>query len=859
MIDQQQRTTGLHADGGEPGLTLLDAWLATVATSPAEVFTLRPQLEGLTRELLEAVQITPDTDGGTLKRRARATGRALAATPFTCPDPLERSLKLLDQELAPVTHSPEQLTDVLVGVAGGYAAALQARAVAIERERAQQTDERLRAEAALSEQTDRLRNLSQTHLAILAAESLPTIVDLSIRLVNAMIPTLSTTVVTYDFPAGEFEAIYSDQPSHIGMRRPILIWELIESLRKGGIYYVEDIQTTSAHVRAGLKAVIEVGGRSFLAVPMRYKGELFGALTMTTAQIHGFSPDEITLAREIANAMAVAIQQRRSLEAEREARDREATLREMAAIITSGLELDVVLNTILSQLERVLPTVSSSIMLLEGDRLRVAASRGVTTDAALLADMVERNPPNLMSIVRHGRPEMIPDTRQDPDWVALPGGEYIRCWVGVPLIVKGVGIGILTLDRSKPHSFDASDVELALAFAHQAAAAIENVRLFRQEHLYAEQLEQHVHERTRELEALYGITAATVENEDLQTVLDHSLRHTRAALRFTAGAIFLTDSTGETLEPAAALMGDTATVTELLSQSAIHLLERCLHDNHPYVATLVDSAESGAIACAPLRSGSRVCGVLALVSPDTAGFQESSLKLLATIADQIGAAVENIELRQKIRQAAIIEERERLATELHDAVTQSLYSLSLFAEAAGDSARAGDLVKTGRHLRSVQQIARQALGEMRLLLFELRTEVLAQKGLVNALMERLATVEKRAGIDVDMHAELSDPLPVAIEETFYRLALEALNNSLRHANANKVSITLNHQDGGLTMLVRDDGVGFDPDQATGRGGMGITGMRRRIKKLGGTLQIVSETGQGTCVEVHAPIRVEPGA
>ena len=196
-----------------------------------------------------------------------------------------------------------------------------------------------------------------------------------------------------------------------------------------------------------------------------------------------------------------------------------------------------------------------------------------------------------------------------------------------------------------------------------------------------------------------------------------------------------------------------------------------------------------AAAVAPLRAHGRSLGVLVLWSDAADAFNGSSL-LLTAIADQIGAAVDNIQLRQMTRQAAIIEERERLARDLHDAATQTVFSAGLFAEAARESARAGDLAQVERYSQSVVQRIYQALGEMRLLLFELRTETLAQLGLAGALHERLQSVEKRANIATRLRVEGVGSLPLALEETFYRVALEALNNALRHAHARHVSVCL---------------------------------------------------------------------
>jgi signal transduction histidine kinase len=224
-----------------------------------------------------------------------------------------------------------------------------------------------------------------------------------------------------------------------------------------------------------------------------------------------------------------------------------------------------------------------------------------------------------------------------------------------------------------------------------------------------------------------------------------------------------------------------------------------------------------------------------------------------TIADQIGAAVENIKLRQLIRQAAIIEERERLARDIHDQVTQSIYSTSLFAEAARGAAMAGNMDKVQEHTQSILRTTNLALRELRLLLFELRTEALARRGLVDALRERVRTVEQRAGIAARVHAQELGVLPVSVEEAFYRIALEALNNALRHARAGRVDVTLNTQADEIMMTIADDGIGFDFASAAESGGMGLESMQKRADKLGGGLTIRTRPGNGTLIIARAPL------
>ena len=728
---------------------------------------------------------------------------------------------------------------------------------------AEQVAERLRAEEALRRYTSRLEHLQRMSLALLSADSLTTVVQIAVRYVEESIACRAAGISLYDAQRAEALVVgSSDSQLPTGARLPITVPDALAAMNRGHIYVFADAQALAAD-SPGLRRIADLGGRSVLAAPVRAGETLLGLLWIAAAEVRPFTAEEDTIAREVCDLVAVAIHNRQLLEAEQKARERERGLREVGASLTLGLELDEVLRRILDQLERLIAFSSAGIVLLDGWQLVFAARREVNVTRQNLDAMRDHTPTNLRRVFDSAQPFLIDDTTVAEEWSHLPGFEYIRAWLGVPLMLKGACIGALTIDREQPHSFTAEDVELALAFANQAAVAIDNARLFNEVQTYAERLDARVRERTRELEALYGITAAAIENLDLERVLARALELAVQAVGCSGGGIYLVQPGQPGLRPGARV----GVGGPLDDTPAAQLFTRLSPDGAPWVAggsratydhgagPLPDglfAVGTRAAAVAPLRAHGRSLGVLVLWSDAADAFNGSSL-LLTAIADQIGAAVDNIQLRQMTRQAAIIEERERLARDLHDAATQTVFSAGLFAEAARESARAGDLAQVERYSQSVVQRIYQALGEMRLLLFELRTETLAQLGLAGALHERLQSVEKRANIATRLRVEGVGSLPLALEETFYRVALEALNNALRHAHARHVSVTLRAADGQLTLFIRDDGVGFRRRDAAQQGGMGLDSMAKRIHKVDGSIRIISRPGHGTRVEARAPL------
>jgi PAS domain S-box-containing protein len=198
---------------------------------------------------------------------------------------------------------------------------------------------------------------------------------------------------------------------------------------------------------------------------------------------------------------------------------------------------------------------------------------------------------------------------------------------------------------------------------------------------------------------------------------------------------------------------------------------------------------------------------------------------------------------------AVVEERQRLARNLHDSVTQLLYSSTLLAEAARRLAVAGDHQRVEHYLTRLGETTQQSLREMRLLLYELLPPVLEEQGLVGALQRRLELVEKRAGIKTDLTVSGEYHLPLPLEEELYLIAQEALNNSLKHAGSSSSNVRISSDGEHVLMEVVDHGVGFDPLEVLHRGGMGLDSMRERAQHIGAELIIHSEIGRGTTVRV----------
>jgi signal transduction histidine kinase len=236
-----------------------------------------------------------------------------------------------------------------------------------------------------------------------------------------------------------------------------------------------------------------------------------------------------------------------------------------------------------------------------------------------------------------------------------------------------------------------------------------------------------------------------------------------------------------------------------------------------------------------------------------------------TVVEPISVAIERARLLRQTEQSAALEERQRMARELHDSVTQLIYSLYLRLETQRRARTGATKPPPRRELEQLSAIAHQSLKELRLILFELRPLELEHAGLVEALRQRLEAVERRAGLEAQLQVEASAPWleqvlqQPRVEETLYRIAQEALNNALKHAGAYAVAVTLRAEGERLLFEVADNGRGFDPAAAAERGGQGLANMRERAAKVGGQFTLHTAPGEGTRVCVELPGNARPEA
>ncbi len=254
----------------------------------------------------------------------------------------------------------------------------------------------------------------------------------------------------------------------------------------------------------------------------------------------------------------------------------------------------------------------------------------------------------------------------------------------------------------------------------------------------------------------------------------------------------------------------------------------------------------------PIVAPAGVIGAFYLTEKvDAHDFGDEDEELIELLAAHAAIAITNARLYEQTRELSIVAERNRLALDLHDAVSQKLFGLVLTAEAAGTLLEQ-DPSGAREQVMKLQALAQETLDELRALVFELRPPDLEKDGLDGALRKHVELLRRLEPGQIELVLDGQMSADESRDREIFRIAQEALQNALRHADADLIAVRLKAADGSLLLEVEDDGIGFDPEAPDARSGrLGLTSMDERARRIGGTLAIRSSPGAGTTVRLEA--------
>ncbi len=387
-------------------------------------------------------------------------------------------------------------------------------------------------------------------------------------------------------------------------------------------------------------------------------------------------------------------------------------------------------------------------------------------------------------------------------------------------------------------------------------------------------LEQAVGDRTRELSTVLEISQRIASTLELEPLLNLILDQIASIIPYSGAAIYTLEENSRLkvaayqlpnlphLAPSLSLPLEYAgRFRPVVTEKRVIIIEDVrgeppLAQAHKSAGLAVPSAlfqHSHSWIGIPLLLRGEVMGLLSLTHEQPGYYTETHTRLAQAVSHQIAVAIENARLYEQAQDLATLGERNRIARELHDSVTQLLYGISLLSTAASHSANKGNVHQAQENLTEIKDNALQALQEMRLLILELNPPLLQKHGLAAALKASLESIESRAGLETELHTDGVERLPRAVEPDVYRIAMEALNNLVRYARAKKVTVDLQTRSDWIILDIRDNGVGFDIERVRDGGGMGIHNMEQRAKRLGGRLEISSRPGEGTRIKAEIPL------
>ena len=373
------------------------------------------------------------------------------------------------------------------------------------------------------------------------------------------------------------------------------------------------------------------------------------------------------------------------------------------------------------------------------------------------------------------------------------------------------------------------------------------------------QLEKKVADRTRELATLNSIISVATHSLDLREILADALDKTAEQMDFEAGAAITLEADHGGPQLVTQRGFDGAQALELARAGAASAQVDDETGGGGVVAFEPADlrgeglrrhvAELGLqmLVRVPLRTKGRTLGIFLLARRSPVPCSEEEISLLTSIGQQVGVAMENARLYDQAEATATTAERSRLARELHDAVTQTLFSASLIADVIPRLWERNP--EDGlRSLEELRQLTRGALAEMRTMLLEMRPESLARSDLKALLTQLADAFVGRVRVPVDLALQGDCELPHEVKLAFYRIAQEALSNIAKHSGAQRVGVRLECRPGELDLRIEDDGLGFDVGEVPA-GHLGIAIMRERAASVGAELKVRSQPGQGTTVEL----------
>ncbi|MCA0989068.1 GAF domain-containing sensor histidine kinase [Guptibacillus algicola] len=404
----------------------------------------------------------------------------------------------------------------------------------------------------------------------------------------------------------------------------------------------------------------------------------------------------------------------------------------------------------------------------------------------------------------------------------------------VPLTAAGESFGVLNVGSPGKEQFSDEELTLLESVAFQIGTAIKRTRLFQSEQ-----------KRGQNFSKLETITRELWNMERVDHIIDIVVKSTGNCYEWPFVGFFINEGNDIMLSKHF-INGEVKNSKERYTERDLPMIKQALHEQESNETSnkFIPYPDATSTLSLPVSVRDEHIGVL-VASKKESAFEKSEIEVTKAIADHMALAIEHVKINYKKQELLLSDERNRLARDLHDSVSQKLFSLSMTAKGARSTQQEENPVLTDA-LKDIQQLAQDAMREMRTLIWQLRPS-----GMEAGLLTSLKSYAIGLGLEPQCDSIGIKELPRFVEEALWRIGQEALNNVRNHAKVKEVRIILEIHDEEVSLTIQDSGQGFDPALTTLT--LGIQGMKERTDLLNGTLTITSSPKQGTAVNVVLPI------
>lgn len=588
------------------------------------------------------------------------------------------------------------------------------------------------------------------------------------------------------------------------------------------------------------------GIQSFLSLLLISHNKVIGTLNIASCTPDSFNDRYISIARDVADSFAIAIQKATLFEQTSLKAKELELLAKVSSDLRQAVSSNNVISIMLKEATQAMEASAGAFFWFENDQV-IHLYSSIKTGQTTFEESFQRPENPIWKSFDHHQPFIVhrPDSMLHD---LFSFDKTIETIAFFPVKMADGNNSLLCLAFSRSWEMSVEDQRLLTSMIDIAENALYRANVL-------ETLENRVSDRTKELATLYDIASIITKPLEISVMLQQVLESIMKALEGSAGVVMLLDDSSNLKIfssknlPSCFEIENLSIFQTIIDQRAHLLIPDWRKENIHIIDSEFVKLFPSFIGI-PIQIENQFFGVLSLFSSRPFTFGKHDISLLSSAADHISIALQNAKLREQAQEAIVIEERQRLARELHDSISQLLYSQVLFADAGLKLSQKNKHDLAVHYMKRLAEISTQAFKEMRLMIYALRPSVLESEGLVGALQHRLVTVENRAGISTKLTAKESLKLTANVEDGLFRIAQEALNNILKHASATFVQVNLLEEDSSIRLEVIDNGAGFDSELVVE--GIGFCSQRERVKQLGGTLTIQSQPGQGTRVIACVP-------